>query len=171
LNQIMEAAPEILDQVNEITANVEAVSAEVARRRDAIGAAIADASSTASSLDRAAEDATGLVRDAGSAVQRANDLIAQLDESLGDRLEPMMANAEKTVSALSGAAGEAEKLIAETRRPIDQFATQGLGELRQLLIETRRMVDNLTSLIAQLERHPSSILFGAPEPTFRPEAR
>ena len=171
LNQILARAPEILDQVTQIAANFETVSAEVARHREKLGAMIADASSTVSSLDRAAEQATGLVSDAGSAVQQVNDLIAQVDEALGERLEPMIANTEKTVSALSGAAGEAEKLIAQTRRPIDQFATQGLGELRQLLGETRRMVDNLTELIAQLERHPSSILFGAPEPTFRPEAR
>jgi phospholipid/cholesterol/gamma-HCH transport system substrate-binding protein len=171
LNRIMEAAPEILDQVTQITASVEAVSAEVARHHEQIGTLVTDAASTVSSLDRAAEEAPGLVSDASSTVQRVNDLIAQVDEALGERLEPMMADAEKTVSALSGAAGEAEKLIADTRRPIDRFATQGLGELRQLLVETRRMVDNLTSLIAQLERHPSSILFGAPEPTFRPEAR
>jgi phospholipid/cholesterol/gamma-HCH transport system substrate-binding protein len=168
LNQLMETLPE---QVSEIAANIETISAEIVQHREAIGSLMIDAASTVSSLDRASEEVVELTGEAGKAVQRANDLIAQLDEALGERLEPMMANVEKTVSALSGAAGEAEKLIAETRRPIDQFATQGLGELRQLLSETRRMVDNLTSLVAQLERHPSSILFGAPEPTFRPEAR
>jgi phospholipid/cholesterol/gamma-HCH transport system substrate-binding protein len=168
LNQLMETLPE---QVSEIAANIETISGEISQNREAIGSLIIDAASTVSSLDRASEEVVALTGEAGQAVQRANDLIAQLDEALGERLEPMMANAEKTASALAGAAGEAEKLIAETRGSVDQFATQGLGEMRQLLSETRRMVDNLTSLVAQLERHPSSILFGAPEPTFRPEAR
>ena len=171
LNQIIAMAPEILDQVSGITANFETVSAEIVRYRAEIGAMIADAARTASSFERASEEAVNLVSEASNAVQRANDMIAQLDDVLGQRLDPMMANAEETISALAGAAGEAEQLISENRGQIDQFATQGLAEIRQLVIETRRMVDNLTNLAAQLERHPTSILFGAPEPTFRPEAR
>jgi phospholipid/cholesterol/gamma-HCH transport system substrate-binding protein len=168
LNQLMETLPE---QVSEIASNIETISAEILQHREAIGSLIVDAASTVSSLDRASEEVVEITSAAGNAVQRANDLIAQLDKVLGERLESIMANAEETTSALAGAAGEAEKLIAETRGPLDQFATQGLREMRQLLSETRRMVDNLTSLVAQLERHPTSILFGAPEPTFRPEAR
>ena len=171
LNQIVETLPEILNQVRGTAANFEAISAEVARHREGIGTLIADAGRTVSSLDRAAEEAVDIVGDAGNAVQQVNDLIAQLDDVLGRRLEPMMAKVEETVSSLAGASREAEQLIADNRQPLDQFATQGLRDLRQLISETRRMVDNTSRLVAELERHPTAILFGAPQPTFRPEAR
>jgi phospholipid/cholesterol/gamma-HCH transport system substrate-binding protein len=171
LNQIMAMAPEILDQVAGITANFETVSAEIARHREEIGALIADAARTASSFERAAEEAVVLVSEATGAVQRANDMIAQLDDVLDRRLDPMMANAEGTLAALAGTAEEAEQLIADTRPQIGQFATHGLREISQLVAEARRMVDDAANLVALLERHPTSILFGAPEPTFRPEDR
>lgn len=171
LNQIMETAPEILDQISAIAANMESLSAEVARHREGIGTLIADAGSAVSSLDRAAEGAVDIVSEAGNAVQQVNGLIAQLDDVVGRRLESIMANAEETVSSLAGASREAEQLIAQNRQPLDQFATQGLRDLRQLISETRRMVDNTSRLVAELERHPTAILFGAPQPTFRPEAR
>ncbi len=171
LNRIMDEAPELLDQVANVAANLEAISAEIAGRRERIGGLIEDAAATTASLDRAAEEAVALVREAARAVERTNSLIAAFNDVLGDRLEPMMANAENSLAALAGATREAETLIAENRQPLDQFAAQGLRELRQLIGETRRLVDNASKLAAQLERHPTSVLFGAPQPTFRPENR
>lgn len=171
LNQLLAMAPEIVSQVSGMTANLEEVTDEIVRHREAIGSVMADVASTTSSLDRAAADMIGIIGDAGNAIQQVNALITGLDGVLAARLEPMMASAEETLSALAGAAGQAEGLIAENRGQIDRFTTQGLRDISQLVAETRRMVDNMSSLVAQLERHPTSVLFGAPQPTFRPEAR
>jgi phospholipid/cholesterol/gamma-HCH transport system substrate-binding protein len=104
---------------------------------------------TAASFRAIADDARPLVSKLGKDSDR---LVTGTGEALDE--------VRKTARSFERLAGELERLVAETREPVRDFAQSGLYELSQFLIEARSLVAGLQRLSGQLERDPARFLFG-----------
>lgn len=171
LSAIMDMAPQILDKVSQIADDLQKVSQELASDREEIGTVLANAADTAKTLDRASAQAADLVAKADTTVEQINQLVGALNSAVDERVQPALANAERAASSLADAADQAERLIAESRRPVREFTSEGLPQIRLLVSDARRMVENISSLANEIKRNPSEVLFGNERGTFRPEAR
>lgn len=83
----------------------------------------------------------------------------------------MVADIRQTTQSVNLLAKEVHAVIAENRRPIGDFATDGLSDFRRLLDEARILVGNLQRVANRLEDNPSQIIFGSRDSEFRPNSR
>lgn len=83
----------------------------------------------------------------------------------------LVADIRQTSQSVNLLTKEVHALIAENRKPLGDFATDGLTDFRRLLDEARILVGNLQRVANRLEDNPSQIIFGARDSEFRPNSR
>ena len=162
--QVLEGAPEVIDNVNILLvrfqrllsdknlasiestlSSVAEVTGTISENREKIGPLIDEAAMTMRNIREATEGLEPLIASANLTVEDARTLIASLDN---------MAN------RLTGASGQIEDMIAENRTPIRDFTTTGLYELTNMLIEARELIVSLNRVSTEVERDPARFLFG-----------
>lgn len=175
LEQVLEKAPELFskavlvaDRLTKLVddKNLKAVEDTLANLRDVTGV-LADRSKN---LDRVIVDTEATL---GSVTKAANQVSA-LATQISRDTAPVSREAKLAMTDLRGTLTEArntlakfaetsetlEKLIAENRVPMHDFASGGLYELSQFIAEARVLVASLTRLSAQIERDPARFFFG-----------
>jgi phospholipid/cholesterol/gamma-HCH transport system substrate-binding protein len=74
-------------------------------------------------------------------------------------LRKALAEARAAFANIDGAAGQLNKLIADSKGPVKQFSQNGLVELSQTLRELRALTANLNIIATKLERDPAGFVF------------
>lgn len=90
-------------------------------------------------------------------------LAANLDKQVGGLAgasQKTLDDLHKLTTSFEGAADEIHDLVAENRRPLNDFAQSGLYELTQMASEMRTLIATLTRISTQFERDPARFLFG-----------
>ncbi len=101
----------------------------------------------------------------------AEKTMAGLNALTNNDARAMVSDIRQTTQSVNALTKEVHGLIAENRRPIGDFATDGLADFRRLLDEARILVGNLQRVANRLEDNPSQIFFGARDSEFRPNSR
>ncbi|MEO3428057.1 MlaD family protein [Pelagibius sp. CAU 1746] len=191
--QVLEDAPEILENVNilllraqallsernlknveQLIANLTAVTGAIAENRDDIDALIDNAALTMENL----RDATGSLETMAASMdsnvtrltERADATMAAFEDMAGgiDRevtltaedARGLIASLQVTAKNLSGATNELQAMIAENREPIRDFSNTGLYELTNLLTEARDLIVVLNRVTTEVQRDPARFIFG-----------
>jgi phospholipid/cholesterol/gamma-HCH transport system substrate-binding protein len=63
------------------------------------------------------------------------------------------------MAQIEGAAGQLNRLITDSRGPIQQFSDNGLVELSLAIRELRQLTANLNIIATKLERDPAGFVF------------
>lgn len=164
---LLEAAPDILDQVRTVTnraakllgekqrqdvqatlSAIRDVSEQVAKRDEAIGRTIENAAATAQTLDQVSSQLRAVIEDVDRVVSRS----------------------EEAVASIAQASDQVQQLIEENRAPIREMTTEGFVETRHLINEARVLMDDLSRVAEMLRENPNAFLFGDRARQFQPDS-
>lgn len=102
---------------------------------------------------------------------RSADNLVKLTGSLNAQIPPLLADINKSVSALGAATDELGRtsktvgtVVNESRLELQQFTRRTLPEAGLLITELRQLTSMLTRVARELEREPSSLVFGRKAP-------
>ena len=101
--------------------------------------------------------------DARGTIGEINTLSKRLSKEfsgMGPYTKETMAAVKQAAGDLSASQEELTELLAENRRPINNFTSAGLYEITQLVAEARSLMTALSRISGQLERDPARFLFG-----------
>jgi phospholipid/cholesterol/gamma-HCH transport system substrate-binding protein len=106
---------------------------------------------------------------------RSADNLAKLTASLNSDVPTLLAGINKSVAALSTATDELARtsktvgaVVNEARPELQQFTRRTLPEAGLLVTELRQLTGTLTRVSRELEREPSSLVFGRKTPSRGP---
>ncbi len=106
---------------------------------------------------------------------RSADNLAKLTASLNSDVPTLLAGINKSVAALSTATDELARtskavgtVVNEARPELQQFTRRTLPEAGLLVTELRQLTGTLTRVSRELEREPSSLVFGRKPPSRGP---
>ncbi len=98
---------------------------------------------------------------------RSADNLAKLTASLNEQLPALLTAINKTVAKLDAATEELARtsktvgtVVTEAKPELQQFTRRTLPEAGQLVAELRQLTSTLTRVARELEREPSSLVFG-----------
>lgn len=106
---------------------------------------------------------------------RSADNLVKLTASLNTQVPTLLAGINKSVAALDAATEELAKtsktvgtVVNEARPELQQFTRRTLPEAGLLVTELRQLTSTLTRVARELEREPSSLVFGRKTPARGP---
>jgi phospholipid/cholesterol/gamma-HCH transport system substrate-binding protein len=106
---------------------------------------------------------------------KSADNLVKLTASLNEQVPPLLAGINKTVAALGSATEELARtsktvgtVVNEARPELQQFTRRTLPEAGLLVTELRQLTSTLTRVARELEREPSSLVFGRKAPARGP---
>jgi phospholipid/cholesterol/gamma-HCH transport system substrate-binding protein len=186
LQRVFSSAPELLDHVtllvdrainllndhnqqaiSDTLDNIKTLTGSLASRSETIGNAIDDAAATVKDMRKAAADldslAISMKRDMNSTLGSVKDLADNANArttELSRDIKPVIGQLQQAAESLNRLSGQLESVVAENRRPLRDFTSQGLYQLTQLLGEARVMIASITRLTNKIESDPARFLFG-----------
>ncbi len=106
---------------------------------------------------------------------RSADNLVKLTTSLNEQVPILFAGLNKSVAALGTATDELARtskavgtVVNEARPELQQFTRRTLPEAGQLVTELRQLTGTLNRVARELEREPSSLVFGRKTPSRGP---
>lgn len=106
---------------------------------------------------------------------RSADNLVKLTASLNEQVPTLLAGLNKSVAALGTATDELARtsktvgtVVNEARPELQQFTRRTLPEAGQLVTELRQLTGTLNRVARELEREPSSLVFGRKTPSRGP---
>ena len=106
---------------------------------------------------------------------RSADNLVKLTASLNEQVPTLLAGLNKSVAALGTATDELARtsktvgtVVNEARPELQQFTRRTLPEAGQLVTELRQLTGTLNRVARELEREPSSLVFGRKAPSRGP---
>jgi phospholipid/cholesterol/gamma-HCH transport system substrate-binding protein len=106
---------------------------------------------------------------------RSADNLVKLTTSLNEQVPTLLAGLNKSVAALGTATDELARtsktvgtVVNEARPELQQFTRRTLPEAGQLVTELRQLTGTLNRVARELEREPSSLVFGRKTPARGP---
>lgn len=158
---LLEHATQLVDRVSLMFSdeNQKAIS-ETLNNLQTITTTFADSKE---GVGQALQSISGAADEISAMASQVRELAANLDKQVGGLAgasQKTLQDLHKLTTSFEGAADEIHDLIAENRRPINDFAESGLYELTQMASEIRTLIATLTRISAQFERDPARFLFG-----------
>jgi phospholipid/cholesterol/gamma-HCH transport system substrate-binding protein len=102
---------------------------------------------------------------------RSADNLVKLTASLNAQVPTLLTGINKSVTALEAATEELAKtskafgtVVNEAKPELQQFTRRTLPEAGLLVTELRQLTSTLTRVARELEREPSSLMFGRKTP-------
>lgn len=172
LQSLYEAAPEIVETVNELMGNLADVLSQ--ENRDSLAQTLTNIQRITDVVAREAEAMAGTVERLESLAVNTDGLVAELRVDaarISDRLDETLGSVERSFRVASGdvsqtareltaGASEFRGLFAAIRPGITDFAGGGLYELSELMSELRLLAAAMARVVQDLENDPGAFLFG-----------
>ncbi|WP_028770007.1 MlaD family protein [Silanimonas lenta] len=125
------------------------------------------------------EEIAGMLRDARSAAERLDRVLAKAEGTLGgldrsvaaiDRdLPGILQKLDRSLVEFEALSKNANLLVEENRGAVEQFSRSGLTQVGPTLAELRSLLRQLNRATARIEESPSRALLGGPVPEeFKP---
>lgn len=158
---LLEHATQLVDRVSLMFSdeNQKAIS-ETLNNLQTITTTFADSKE---GVGQALQSISGAADEISAMASQVRELAANLDKQVGGLAgasQKTLEDLHKLTTSFEGAADEIHDLVAENRRPINDFAESGLYELTQMASEIRTLIATLTRISSQFERDPARFLFG-----------
>jgi phospholipid/cholesterol/gamma-HCH transport system substrate-binding protein len=158
LAELEQSAPEVVAKLNIAATRLNDLLNDNNRR--AIAHILVNLDETTTTIARRSADLDAIIRNTNQTTANLASSTKKLGPML-DKVPPMIANVNVTV-------GKFGKLADDT----DAFVNgDGLAQLSDLMSETRALVGNLNRFSEQLNRNPTSILFGDRRKGYTPNGK
>lgn len=182
LEQVIESAPELInrfivlvEKANQLLS--EANQKSIASTLENVSALTASFSDRSGEIEQVMGDATATIGELRGTIHSLNLMAEELRGEVGDiavnanltliaarhsftALTPALVEARKAAKSVAALADDLELVVAENRRPIQDFSGTGLYDASQLITELRTMVSNLSRLMERVESDPARFFFG-----------
>ena len=135
--------------IGEILGNLKQITDAFVENRGNVEQLIQNANAAASEITAMSTDMRGLV-------QNVNKEVGGISGDTQRTLQDL----QHLSKSFSAAADQIDAMVAENRRPLNDFAQSGLYELTQMASEMRTLIATLTRISTQFERDPARFLFG-----------
>lgn len=159
-------APELLEKLNDIADNLNAMLSE--ENRKAVTQIVANVNKLTGDITAHDKDLTDLFSNANTAVASLGKLLGHVDETymardgIKDRINRTLADADEAAKELRAAAHD-------TRNVVNQFNAHTVSQVNDLLHDARQLVAGVARLASELERDPSKLLYGDRREGYRPK--
>jgi phospholipid/cholesterol/gamma-HCH transport system substrate-binding protein len=173
MDALFNNAPELMKHLNVIADRLEAVLDD--RNRRAISETLANVSDLTTRLDQRSQDLDRLLADGGTSLQnlaRASATLNVLLEHFQGRaadVDRLIASANLTLAQATSLARNLNDVVRTSRPGLHELTTTVPARLDALLMMANRLTASLDRVSAELERNPSSILFGARQDGYKPQ--
>lgn len=159
LNQIVDAVPNLVAKLNDVTDELKQTLD--ARNRQAIADTLDNISQLAAVANAHREDLARLLQDSATDAHDLHQAIANLND-VTQKLNQVAENANKTVKDM-------DAMVQEDRAPLKDFTQNGLQQLQQLATDARGLVAQLSRAVDQLQSDPSRLLYGDRREGYHPQ--
>jgi phospholipid/cholesterol/gamma-HCH transport system substrate-binding protein len=173
MDALFHNVPELVNHLNLISDRLAAILGDENRR--AISDTLANVSDLTGRLDKRSQDLDRLLADGGTALQNLARASATLNGLL-EHVQGTSADADRLIASANVTFTQATKLardldnVVQTSRPgLHELSTTVPARLDALLIMATRLTASLDRVSAELERNPSSILFGPRQEGYKPK--
>ena len=171
INRSIVLVDRVADLVNEenrkhfggIVADLNTLSGAIAKREREIGRII-------EAFERGSEDFAETARSVRSMSAKLDVIVDKAGGTMTG-VDELVRDGRRAAVALANVSEEAHALLAENRRPIENFTGDGLSEIRRFVSEARILVGSIARVAARIEDDPSQVLFGSRESEFKLEKR
>jgi len=172
LEKVFSAAPKLLERVSEafnehnlkaisdILDNVRSITGSIAAKDQEIQTAIDDAASTVHQLKSTSASLDTLIKNLNNDVGPTLGSIKRLADNANDQTTQVAGDLHHAAQSITKLSDELDAVVAENRRPVKDFTSQGLYELTQFIIDARTMVESITRLAEKIEADPARFFFG-----------
>ncbi len=173
LDALFNNAPEFMKHLNVIADRLEVILDD--RNRRAISDTLANVSDLTTRLDQRSQDVDRLLADGGTALQNLARASATLNvllehyQGASTDVDRLIASANVTFVQATKLARDIDDVVRTSRPGVRELTTTVPARLDALLIMASRLTASLDRVSAELERNPSSILFGARQEGYRPK--
>lgn len=177
LGQLLASAPELLNNVSELTASLNKMLNPA--NRQSITGILANTERLSNALaDRGPEIAATLaetretMRAATAAATSLGRLVDSTDGIVKRDLSPLLGNLATTVTRANSSLTKVDELIGAARPGVDALSTRTVPELGQLVRDLREVTTSLGAVSAKLDEDPASALLGGRRlPEYDPNAK
>ena len=156
-----------LTHFTNILENIEVVSGQVAAKGPAIEATIDNVNRMTIDLSAASAELRALVPAFKEAIEEVSATLAVTRGTLGTvdavvetDLRPLLASINASAQSLDRLTRQVEDVVTANREAIDVFASDGLVELTKFIEEARVLVGSATRLVDEIGKDPAQFLFG-----------
>ncbi len=157
LEEIVEAAPKLLKNLNNLTEHLDLLFNVEAR--DNIHSILANLQEITQAFAQKSESIELLIDKANAAFEGMAEL--------SQRYSVVAQTLEKEIIPLSQSAQtffqESKEFLAENKQPLNIFLTTGLYEVSNVTSELRRTLESINRIAVGIERNPWVFLFGSEE--------
>jgi phospholipid/cholesterol/gamma-HCH transport system substrate-binding protein len=182
LAKLLEGAPEVVDNVNELILkattllsdenrkaitgslqDIQTLTSAIAGRKGDIEEIISNTSGTLESLRQTADALQGVSAKVDDTLGTISEAVGTADGAVSQvstQLDALITEFKKTAEAFTGVGTQVEALVAENRGPLRDFSATGLYELSRVLAELRDLILTLNRVTTQVERDPGLFFFG-----------
>lgn len=173
--ELLSKAGTTVDRLNELlnTENIQAVSdsirsinttlAGLAKQDGAIQSALAELPAAVAEVNNTFAKLKTLADTLGLVALEIGPQDAATKKALAGKepgeLRKALSEARSALAGIDGAAGQLNKLIADSRAPLKQFTDNGLVELSLAIRELRQLTTNINIIATKLERDPANFVF------------
>lgn len=161
-DKLMEGAPALLEEVTQVTRNVNKLFSDDNVRH--ISSILAQADQAAAGLTPALDELTQLLKDTRQTITHLNATAQSLNRTT-QTLEPdivaTVENVEVTARNLARISEQLESMVSENRDGVTQFVNEALPEFSLLISESRLAAQEIQELADSLQRNPSQIIIPA----------
>ena len=159
---------EVLNEENiaafgETMKNIAAVTGSIAKQDAALQetlkdlpGAITEFHKTFEKLDKLATNLNLMTMELGPQDAETRKALAGKDPG---ELKKAIAEANRALTNINGAASALNRILTDTKGPVAQFTDTGLTELTQAIHELRQLTANLNIIATKLERDPAGFVF------------
>ena len=158
-DKLLEGAPALLEEVTQVTRNVNKLFSDENVRH--LSSVLAQADQAAAGLTPALSELTQLLKDTRQTLTHLNATAETLNRTT-QTLEPdivaTVENAEVTARNLARISEQLESMVSENRDGVTQFVNEALPEFSLLISESRLAAQEIQELADSLQRNPSQII-------------
>ena len=159
IDQLVQAVPDLLEKLATLTSQLTTLTSPKN------SAALADTLTNLQKLTAVAaahrQDFGNLLADSAQDARALRQTIATMNKA-AQRLNGVVAQAGGTLHDVDG-------MVQENRKPLREFAENGLDELRQLVASTQTLVTAMTRTVDAIQNNPSSLIYGNRREGYRPQ--
>ncbi len=159
LNQIVDAVPNLLAKITDLTDQLQSVVNE--KNRQAITDTLDNISQLTAVAAAHREDLAHLLQDSATDAHDLHQSIANLND-MTKKLDQIADQAGAAVRNLNG-------LVQENRAPLKDFTQNGLQQFQELAVDIRGLVAELSRTVNTLDHDPSRLIYGDRREGYRPQ--
>ncbi len=149
--------------VSDTLRNLSTVSGSFAKQDVALQKTLADLPGAVAEFRKTFDKLNGVVDSLNLMAMELGPQDANTRKALAGKqpgeLAQAVSEARRAMAQIDGAAGQLNRLIADSRGPVQQFSDSGLVELSLAIRELRQLTANLNIITTKLERDPAGFVF------------